>query len=224
MNYSFGEEENSLFFKEENNLLIKEEEFYDNIIVDKFLEDKEKNKKKEDKKEMDINNKIYENKNNIINRENYNKLNIISNFNKKSRNKKSEIKQQNSSELIEELFKKKKSLPLEKHHNNQYNRNNTNNLNLEIKNHLIYGVNFLNNKKTDISCKTNLPKSVYHTYQYKNTNVLSKCVICLGEFLIGQEVLTLPCFHFFHNKCINEWYQYSKKCPICKTVVGKEDK
>ena len=209
-------------------MLIKEEEFYDNLIFDKYLEDKEKNNKKEDQKKEESYNKIDENENknkiNIINEDNNKTLNVVNNFIKKSRNKKSEIKQQNSSEIIENLFKKNKSSMTERRHYNQYICNDTNNVKTEIQNQYIYETLGFNFKNKDISSKMNLPKSVYHTYQYKNKNVLSICVICLGEFLIGEEVLTLPCFHFFHSKCINEWYKYGKKCPICNTVVDKEDK
>ena len=28
------------------------------------------------------------------------------------------------------------------------------------------------------------------------------CIICLGEFNIGDSVTTLPCVHIFHNECI----------------------
>ena len=119
--------------------------------------------------------------------------------------------------------KKKKNLLTEKHHDNQYNRNNTNNLTTVIRNQFISEVRLYNIKNKDISSKMNLPKSVYHTYQYTNKNVLNICVICLGEFFIGEEVMTLPCFHFFHTKCINEWYKYGKKCPICNTALDKGD-
>lgn len=46
---------------------------------------------------------------------------------------------------------------------------------------------------------------------------LSKCMICLCDYEIGEEVRTLPCFHIFHVQCIDEWLSRNKLCPICKT-------
>ena len=46
-----------------------------------------------------------------------------------------------------------------------------------------------------------------------------QCTICLTEYNNGDELTTLPCFHFFHPKCINIWLQRSNNCPICKNEV-----
>ena len=110
LDYSFGEEDNPFEFKNEDDLLIKEEEFYDNVIIDKYLENKEEKQKGEDQKKVENNNIINLNRNNTIKENNKNSINIVNDFNKKSRNKKPEVKQQNSSEIIENLFKKKKKL------------------------------------------------------------------------------------------------------------------
>ena len=64
-----------------------------------------------------------------------------------------------------------------------------------------------------------LPKSIYHVYQYNNANIPKKCIICLDNFSIGEEILTLPCFHFFHCKCISDWLNKKKICPVCKNNI-----
>lgn len=42
-----------------------------------------------------------------------------------------------------------------------------------------------------------------------------KCYICLDPFLGGQRARTLPCGHFFHADCIDEWLTKSSHvCPV----------
>jgi len=45
------------------------------------------------------------------------------------------------------------------------------------------------------------------------------CTICLEEFFKGDEIKTIPCLHFYHCKCIDEWLKRSKCCPICNAHV-----
>jgi len=49
------------------------------------------------------------------------------------------------------------------------------------------------------------------------------CVICLEEFKNGDEVITLPCFHLYHKKCISDWLKLNNACPICKHVIKKDE-
>jgi len=46
-----------------------------------------------------------------------------------------------------------------------------------------------------------------------------KCRICLEHYEDGDEVKTLPCFHFFHSECIDKWFQLSDECCICKNSL-----
>ena len=63
----------------------------------------------------------------------------------------------------------------------------------------------------------------------KNSNN-NKCLICLEEFKIKEQVLYLPCLHLFHSRCIVRWLLDKTTCPICATnykmndVVKKEEK
>ena len=52
----------------------------------------------------------------------------------------------------------------------------------------------------------------------------SKCMICITDYSLGEEVTTLPCcklyaVHLFHTPCIHEWLERSQLCPICKTNI-----
>lgn len=49
------------------------------------------------------------------------------------------------------------------------------------------------------------------------------CVICLGEYIEGDNIKCLPgCAHHFHSNCINDWLKNNRKCPLCLRDVEKE--
>ena len=48
-----------------------------------------------------------------------------------------------------------------------------------------------------------------------------KCSICLEDFNIGEKIIYLPCFHYYHAKCIETWVKNSDKCPLCNTEIKK---
>ncbi|XP_057481423.1 E3 ubiquitin ligase BIG BROTHER-related-like isoform X3 [Actinidia eriantha] len=54
-------------------------------------------------------------------------------------------------------------------------------------------------------------------FKYK-TGILSKkkekqeCVICCMKFKHGDKLISLPCAHQYHSKCITHWLQLKNKC------------
>jgi len=48
-----------------------------------------------------------------------------------------------------------------------------------------------------------------------------KCMICLGDFSIGDACRRLPCRHVFHSSCVDEWLRRCTDCPICKDNVDR---
>jgi len=46
-----------------------------------------------------------------------------------------------------------------------------------------------------------------------------ECSFCLCEFEDNDLVKTLPCFHMFHQKEIDEWLREHTECPLCKTSL-----
>ncbi|CAD8174109.1 unnamed protein product [Paramecium octaurelia] len=58
--------------------------------------------------------------------------------------------------------------------------------------------------------------------QHQNDDNLIKCMICLEDYQENQFVRTMPCWHFFHQECIDKWLHKSTLCPICKTEVDTE--
>jgi Ring finger domain len=47
-----------------------------------------------------------------------------------------------------------------------------------------------------------------------------QCYICLEEFQINEERMTLPCLHGFHDVCASKWLLSNGTCPICKHQVN----
>jgi hypothetical protein len=46
----------------------------------------------------------------------------------------------------------------------------------------------------------------------------NSCPICLQDMIAKSSLRELECGHYFHNDCINHWFQISngKRCPICR--------
>ena len=45
---------------------------------------------------------------------------------------------------------------------------------------------------------------------------------CSGCFRKKNIISQLPCDHFFHEKCINNWLKESMTCPECRTDLTEE--
>jgi len=48
----------------------------------------------------------------------------------------------------------------------------------------------------------------------------NKCQICMEDFLEGDELRTLPCFHLFHTQCVDQWLKVNSICPTCRHKIG----
>lgn len=46
------------------------------------------------------------------------------------------------------------------------------------------------------------------------------CAVCYTEYAPDEEVRALPCLHFYHRECIDQWLLHHRKCPICTHVVA----
>ncbi|KQJ83527.1 uncharacterized protein LOC100837137 isoform X1 [Brachypodium distachyon] len=62
----------------------------------------------------------------------------------------------------------------------------------------------------------NLPQSVL-----QSTSNEEPCAVCLENPSIGDTIRTLPCFHKFHQECIDEWLRRKKLCPVCKCGITR---
>lgn len=48
-----------------------------------------------------------------------------------------------------------------------------------------------------------------------------ECLVCFDSFgETGQDIVTTPCEHFFHRRCLLESLNHSTNCPICRKSVA----
>ena len=51
----------------------------------------------------------------------------------------------------------------------------------------------------------------------------NSCAVCKDEFNIGEECLSMPCNHYFHEKCLLPWLKERNSCPICRYELPTDD-
>lgn len=44
-----------------------------------------------------------------------------------------------------------------------------------------------------------------------------ECTICMEEYEVGQPLVRLECLCKFHKRCLVEWFERKKECPVHKT-------
>lgn len=50
------------------------------------------------------------------------------------------------------------------------------------------------------------------------TDKEKECNICIETFSEGDNLVTLPCQHYFHKECAEKWLTTEKvTCPVCRT-------
>lgn len=45
------------------------------------------------------------------------------------------------------------------------------------------------------------------------------CTICHEDYKNDDAILRLPCRHEYHKKCLNEWFNKQKSCPMCRQRI-----
>merc|ERR1712227_287648 len=74
-----------------------------------------------------------------------------------------------------------------------------------------------NHKGLSLQELRNLPKSKPTQFQKDSDK---SCSICMDNFS-KEEILTLPCFHIFHYKCVKTWFEKEHHCPECRADARK---
>ena len=74
-----------------------------------------------------------------------------------------------------------------------------------------------------------LPVMTYSSTMEKQAKMTNKkstgptsnnfCSICIVDYRNGDKLRCLPCFHRFHQKCIDEWLIIKNACPLCKSTI-----
>lgn len=49
------------------------------------------------------------------------------------------------------------------------------------------------------------------------------CSICMQRPDQGEEIVTLPCNHWFHFECVQSWLKEHDTCPICREGIMPKD-
>ncbi|KAJ4952103.1 hypothetical protein NE237_028935 [Protea cynaroides] len=61
-----------------------------------------------------------------------------------------------------------------------------------------------------------LPTSKYKTgWFFSKKDEVEECVICCMEYKNHDKLITLPCQHQYHSKCVSRWLKQNKACPVC---------
>lgn len=70
---------------------------------------------------------------------------------------------------------------------------------------------------TSTECDMELP-----SYSIAKRCHTGDCPICLEKIKVRQHILHLPCSHVYHRKCLETWFQRSRKCPTCRKKCAPE--
>ena len=46
-----------------------------------------------------------------------------------------------------------------------------------------------------------------------------ECSVCMDDVTVGDEVVQLPCSHWFHQQCASIWLKEHNTCPICRKAI-----
>lgn len=58
---------------------------------------------------------------------------------------------------------------------------------------------------------------------HKRAELNKECQVCLNDYINGDVLRILPCFHEFHTPCIDPWLKINHTCPVCRVVVNLEE-
>lgn len=47
----------------------------------------------------------------------------------------------------------------------------------------------------------------------------AECTICIEDVTVGDEVIVLPCKHWFHEECGGLWLKQHNSCPVCRAAI-----
>ncbi|KUJ16817.1 uncharacterized protein LY89DRAFT_669267 [Mollisia scopiformis] len=50
----------------------------------------------------------------------------------------------------------------------------------------------------------------------------AECSVCMDDVHIGDDVVALPCSHWFHEVCASAWLSEHNTCPICRKGIDAE--
>lgn len=48
------------------------------------------------------------------------------------------------------------------------------------------------------------------------------CPVCMEDVVLNDEVVELPCKHWFHEECAKSWLKEHNTCPICRKPISED--
>lgn len=69
------------------------------------------------------------------------------------------------------------------------------------------------------SAIANLEKKTIDEAMIAKEGGKAECTVCIEEIKVGDEVVFLPCKHWFHEGCVTMWLKEHNTCPICRTPI-----
>lgn len=68
----------------------------------------------------------------------------------------------------------------------------------------------------------NLPKKAVDE-EMLGPELKAECSVCMDDVHLNDEVVVLPCKHWFHEACATAWLSEHNTCPICRTGIGNDN-
>jgi len=68
-----------------------------------------------------------------------------------------------------------------------------------------------------------LPKKKVTDAMLDETTHQAECSICMDNVTVGEEVVVLPCSHWFHFVCAEAWLKEHDTCPVCRAGITPKE-
>ena len=229
-----NERENSKQINNQNPLTSESNDFNDNFICeicgeifnesiknDHMLCHKLENEEKEKEKERIKTQKLLESKEKQIEQQKKIEKQIkLKNQIEQQKKIEKQIKLQNQIEQ-QKRIENQIRLQNEMRRIQQNQRERINHLNNPIIRHFFRPVKKNYDHPTDREILNGLPEMLIDTSKLDDEK--KSCMICLEDYKNGEKATTLPCIHFYHTNCINNWLKKQNSCPICKFKLVKNN-
>lgn len=66
-------------------------------------------------------------------------------------------------------------------------------------------------------------KLINHIINEEDAKNGRQCLICLSDFVPGEQTVMLKCGHFFHKDCLMPWFVEHHTCPTCRENIDEAD-
>lgn len=68
-----------------------------------------------------------------------------------------------------------------------------------------------------------LPRKKVTEAMLDETTKQAECSICMDNVVLDEEVVILPCQHWFHFQCAEAWLKEHDTCPVCRAGITPKE-